>query len=201
MTVEKGSLMRKLTRSGLLALLAIGLLSCESRTDRTDSGGVLLTVASVNGLPFGFSMNNTAEDTNADGIPDFVIVDTVTLRSVVLNPTAPTSDLMDVEMQSYQVVFRRLDGGTATPPPYVGGLFGILVPQGGTASIANMPLLGRDQLGSRPLRDLLFAFGGQEQGTGLRTIRLGMTVTFFGRTLTGDSVSTAPQDWSIEFTR
>ena len=193
--------MRKLTRSVLLALLAVGLLSCESRTDRTDTGGVLLTVSSVDGLPFGFSMNDPGNDANGDGVPDFVIVDTVTLRSIVSNPAAPSSDLMDIEMRSYQVVFRRLDGGTTTPPPYTGGLFGILVPNGSTATIVNMPLMGREQLNGRPLRDLIAINGGQEQGTGLRTIRLGMTVTFFGQTLSGDDVSTVPQDWSIEFTR
>jgi hypothetical protein len=193
--------MNKVTRSGLLALLVLGLLSCESRTDRTDTGGVLLTISSVDGLPFGYSMNSAANDNNGDGIPDFVLVDSVNIRSVVLNPSAASSDLMDVELKSYQVTYRRLDGGTATPPPYIGGFFGILVPHSGTATINNMPLAGRDQLNSRPLKDLLFANGGQEQGTGFRSIRLGMTVVFFGKTLSGDDVSTAPQEWTIEFLR
>jgi hypothetical protein len=199
MKVEKGKAMNRLVRSVLLGTLMVGALSCEARTDRTDTGGVVLTISSVQGLPTGFSMN---VDHDGDGVtPDSAVtIQNLTLRNIVIS-SGTGGDLQDVEVRSYQVTYRRLDNTNGpVPPTYVNGAIGILVPHNGTASLINVPLLGADQLNSRPLRDLVFRNGGQEQGTGLKTIKIAMTITFFGRTLGGADVSTNPQDWVIEFT-
>jgi hypothetical protein len=41
----------------IVSLLVIGLLGCESRTDRTDGGGVLLSITDFDGLPIAVSVN------------------------------------------------------------------------------------------------------------------------------------------------
>ena len=180
--------MRKLTRSVLLALLAFGLLSCEARTDRTDTGGVLLTISDFDGLPIAVSVNSST----------FVQVDSLTIQSVVLNPAAPTSDLMTVELKSYQVRYRRVDNGTRTPNPLVEGFFGN-VPQGSTDTINNLVIMGPEQLRNVPLSDLLFINGGFDKETGSPFIKLELELTFFGETLSGDEVSTAPARFAIDF--
>ena len=181
--------MNRVVRSALLGVLMVGVLSCEARTDRTDTGGVLLTISDFDGLPIAVSVNSTS----------FVQVESLTIQSVVLNTSAPTSDIMDVELKSYQVRYRRVDAGTRTPRPLVNWIFGN-VPQGGTDTINNLVILGPEQLSNVPLSDLLFVHGGFDKETGSRVIKLELELTFFGRTLSGDDVSTNPAHFAIDFT-
>ncbi len=180
--------MNKHVRSGLLALLMVGMLACQSRTDRTDTGGVLLTVSDFNGLPIAFSVNSGS----------FVQVDSLTIQSIVLNPDAPTSSIMDVELKSYQVTYRRLDNGSRTPRPLVEGFFGN-VPQNGTDVINNLVLLGPEQILNTPLSDLLLVNGGLDSETHSPVIKLELELTFFGKTLSGRDISTAPVRFAIDF--
>jgi hypothetical protein len=191
MTREKGTAMRTMIRSGLVALLAIGLLSCESRTDKTDGGGVLLSISAFNGLPVTFSMNS-------DGT--LVQIDNLTIRNVAKNPDATTSSLMDVEITSYTVTYKRLDKGTRTPPALSDGLFGT-VPVNGNDSIVNLPVMTAAQLRNPPLSDLLLANGGLDSETLSPVIPIELQLTFYGKTLSGDSVSTQTVTWHIDFTR
>lgn len=185
----KGNAMRKLAQSTLLAVMMVGLLSCEERTDRTDTGGVLLTVSDFDGLPFAVSVNNS----------DFVQVSSLSIQSLALNPGAPTSSLMDVELRSYQVRYRRVDAGTRTPRPLVNGFFGN-VPLNGVDTINNLVIMGPEQLSNAPLSDLLFINGGFDKETGSPVIKLELELTFFGKTLSGDDVSTNPARFAIDFT-
>lgn len=189
MKVEKGFAMNRLVRSVLFGALMVGALSCEARTDRTDTGGVLLTISDFDGLPIAASVNDSA----------FVQVDSLTVQNVLLNPNAASSSLMDVELKSYQVRYRRLDTGTRVPRPLIEGLFGN-VPQGSTDTINNLVLLGPDQMRNTPLSDLLFINGGFDKETGSPVIKLELELTFFGKTLSGDDVSTNPARFAIDFT-
>jgi hypothetical protein len=65
----------------------------------------------------------------------------------------------------------------------------------------NLEILTIQQLASPPLSDLLTANGGLDLETGGRTILLNFALRFFGRTLSGDEVDTAPARFTIEFTR
>ena len=181
--------MTRLARSVLLGVATLALFSCETRTDRTDTGGVLLSVSDFDGLPIQFSVSS--------GL--FVQVESLTVRSVVTNPAAPDSDLMDVELTSYQVTYRRLDTGTRVPRPLVEGIFGN-VPRGSTDTINNLVIMGPEQLRNVPLSDLLPINGGFDKETGSRFIKLELALTFFGRTFSGDEVSTEPARFAMDFT-
>ena len=180
--------MTRLLRSTLLGVLALAVVSCEARTDRTDTGGVLLSVSDFDGLPIAVSVSSTTH----------VQVDQFTIRSTVLNPAAAQGDLMDVELQSYQVTYRRVDAGTRTPRPLTEGIFGI-VPHGATDTINNLVIMGPEQLRNVPLSDLLPINGGFDKETGSRVIKLEFVLTFFGKTLSGDDVSTQPVRFAIDF--
>ena len=182
--------MKKLAQCTLLAVLMVGMLSCEARTDRTDTGGVLLTVSD-------YDLGNITIPVSVNGNL-YVQAESLTIQSVVLNPGSPTSSLMDVELKSYQVRYRRVDAGTRTPRPLVDGIFGN-VPQGGNDEINDLVLMGPEQLRNTPLSDLLLVNGGFDKETGSPIIKLELEITFFGKTLSGDEVSSNPVRFALDF--
>jgi hypothetical protein len=183
--------MTKLAQAGLVAVTMLGVLACESRTDRTDGGGVLL---SITDFQFG---NLTIPISVNEGV---IVVqgDSITVQNIVKNPDGATSPLMNVELDSYRVTYRRLDAGTRVPPTYVQAIFGV-VPVGGSDTINNFNLLGPDQLLNPPLSDLLAVNGGFDRETGSSIISLEVGITFFGRTLSGDRVASNTARLRLDF--
>ena len=112
--------MRRVTNFLLIIILAVGIVGCDSRTDRTDGGGVLLSVSDFDGLPVLVGVNSTIATSC------LVQIDSLTIQSIAKNPTGNTSDLMNVEIQSYEVKYSRADRGTRVPTPYVRGIFGVV---------------------------------------------------------------------------
>jgi len=184
--------MRRVTNCLLILLLAIGLAGCDSRTDRTDGGGVLLSVSDFDGLPLLASVNSTL----ATG--GLMQIESMTIQNIAKNPTGTTSDLMNVEIQSYEVKYSRADRGTRVPTPLVRGIFGV-APVDGTLNYENLPVMTSDQLNQVPFSDLKFSNGGFDKETGETNIVMNFSVRFFGRTLSGDTVDTAPIFFTIEF--
>ena len=170
----------------ILAALALTLAvaGCRSRTDRSE-GTVLLSVSDFNGLPSSVSLRN--------GGP--FQIDRVTLRNIAKDPTGTTSDLQTIELRSYEVRFRRRDTGTRLPPAAVQAIFGT-VTVNGTKDLLNLPFLFSDQVLSQPLKDLRDF--GVDRETGTAVIVLDVSLTFFGRTLAGDEIATAPATFTVE---
>ncbi|HUF84722.1 MAG TPA: hypothetical protein VMQ81_09060 [Acidimicrobiia bacterium] len=180
------------TSAALVALVALTLAAagCSSRVDESE-GGVLLSVSDFDGLP-------TVVSVNALGFPPLLVIEDITIDNIPKDPAGNTSALMNVEMQSYEVVFTRIDTGTRVPTPKVAAIFGV-APVGGNIVYENLPLMTSEQLRNPPLEDLLVVNGGIDSETGARSIALELRVTFFGRTLTGHNVATAPIRFDIEF--
>jgi len=166
-----------------LFLLAFVATSCRSRTDRSE-GSVILSISMFDQLPLSVSVANGPTQ-----------LGTITLRSVAKDPTGTTSSLQDIEVRSYEVRFARLDTGTRLPAPLVEAQFGT-VPVNSTAAFTNLAFLRSAQLNSPPLSDL--ANFGSDQQTGSRVIPLRVTLRFFGRTLAGDDIVSAPASFDIE---
>lgn len=175
-----------------LAAIALAVAGCSSgdRVDETE-GGVILSVSDFDGLP-------TQVGVNALGFPPSVTLEEIVIENLPKDPNGNTSDLMNVEMRSYEVVYTRVDTGTRTPTPLVASIFGV-APVGGEITYENLPILSSEQLTNPPLEDLLVVNGGIDSETGGRVVRLELRVRFFGRTLTGDDVATAPIFFDIEF--
>ena len=184
--------MRKTLNLALAGILALGLLACEQRTDRTDGGGVLLTFGDIKWAD-AYSVSVSAASGTAR-------IEEVILVSVAKDPDGITSSLMDVELSSYEVSFRRSDTGTRVPPVLVAASPGI-VPVNSTLTISGMTFLNDGQLLNPPLSDLLAFNGGIDQETGSASILLDVTIVFFGRTLSGDEVQSAPLRQTIQFGR
>ncbi len=171
----------------LLLVLPLLVLGCDERTEETDSGGVLLEVE------FTSTVSQVGVEENEE-----VAIPTITVNSVVADPTGGTSSLMDVQLRSLETTFIRADTGTRVPPPY---FFNIIstVPVGGTLTMTNFPIMGVEQMRSPPLTDLLLANGGFDRETGNTFIRLNVTFRVFGTTLTGTSVASQPRTQTIDF--
>ena len=178
--------MNRIAKTLALSCLALAFTGCESRTDQVDGGGVLLSLTDFDGLPGTIS---------ASGNCCSVAVEQMTLANVVKNPGANTSELMNVEIQSYEVTFTREDTGTRTPPKLVQAIFGV-VPVGGTSQLDNYPILREDQFNSQPFLDLQNL--GRDSQTGSTVVRMRVSIRFFGRTLSGDPIDSAPAAFSME---
>lgn len=178
--------MNRVTRIVALAAVALAFLGCESRTDKTDGGGVLLSVSDFDGLPIAIS---------ASGDCCVVQIDELVIQNVPKNPNGIASDLMNVELRSYEVSFTRADTGTRRPPTLVESTFGV-VPVGGTSTLNDHPFMRADQFNNVPIRDLLdFGFDTE---TNSAVIRLTVSIRFFGRTLSGDPVESAPAFFTLD---
>jgi hypothetical protein len=178
--------MNRIQKALALSCFALALVGCESRTDQVDGGGVLLSLTDFDGLPVIVSANGNCCQ---------VVIENMTLESIPKNPSGPTGPLMNVEIQSYEVSFTREDTGTRVPPRLVQSIFGV-VPVGGTSDLENYPIMREDQFNNQPFRDLR-DFGVDTQ-TGSAVVRMRVTIRFFGRTLSGDPVDSAPASFSIE---
>lgn len=189
--------MNRVTRIVALAAVALAFLGCESRTDKTDGGGVLLSISDFDGLPITVDASAACSTDNPAG-PCVVQIGELVLQNVVKNPNGQSSDLMNVEVRSYEVNFTRADTGTRRPPTLVESAFGV-VPVGGTSTLNNYPFMRVDQFNNVPLRDLLDL--GYDSETGSAVIRLTVSIRFFGRTLSGDPVESAPAFFTIDVIR
>ncbi len=174
----------------LLIAAALTGTSCRSRTDRSE-GSVVLSVTHFNGLPISVSLSGPAGSFQ---------IGQVTLSNFFKDPsvTSPTGhDLEGIELQNYEITYTRRDQGTRVPPPTVQSIFG-LVPPEGTLDLFNIPFLTTNQTGNPPLSDLSTL--GHDSETGTTVITLDVSMRFFGRTISGDSVASAPATFTIEVT-
>lgn len=175
----------------ILAVLCTALLGCPQSLSQTD-GTVIISITDSDGIPVAVSAG-TAVNTNGG----LVQLGTITLTSVVKDPNGTSSSLMAVNIESYQVTFARADTGTRTPPKLVRGIFGAINP-GGTLSFDNLPIMTNDQIQRQPVKDLLIH--GYDTETNSQVIVLNVQLVFFGRTLAGEAIKTAPANFTVDVT-
>jgi hypothetical protein len=174
----------------------MGVMGCSSGNapGGRDQGNVILSITDFDGLPIQVSVNAVAPG-------GFLQIEQLTITSFSSDPTAPTSTLMDVEIDRYEVGFTRADEGSKTPQPTVRGIFG-LVPIGGTLVFDNLPVMSAEEFVNQPLADLLLENGGEDTETGSEAILLNLELKFYGRTLGGKRVETqTPARFTIQFVR
>lgn len=180
--------MRTLPSVLLLLLLPLTVGAC-TETEKTDSGGVSLTVFEFDGLPIRVSVNNSG------GI---VQIGTITLESIVQNPALGANPLQFIELSTYEVRYTRADAGTRVPTPLVQRLFSTVAP-GNVSRFENLPVMLSEQLLNPPLGDLLFVNGGIDTETGSPVILLNFHLRFFGKTVGGKEVVSNTQSFTVEF--
>lgn len=152
--------MNRFARIFALATLTLAVLGCAARTERADGGGILLSL-SIDGWPAIVSVSNP-------NVPP-VTIEQMIVKSVVKNPGQPTSELMKVEIDKYEVTFKRDDTGTRLPPRLVENIIASVDP-GGTFTCLNCYIMRVDQFNNQPLRDMIEF--GKDRETNSEVIRL-----------------------------
>jgi len=183
---------KKTTLVAVVTAMALTCLTgCQSRTDRTDGGGVLLSVSQLSMPPTQFILHKLSD-------PNAVLpfIPSVTIQNLVKDPSpGSTSMLENVELTSYEVIYTRADTGKRVPPPLVEN-FGGVVPVNGTLGIVNLNILANNQLNSLPISDI--AQFGIDRETNSTFIVLNLSIRFFGRTLSGKQVQSTPAGFTME---
>jgi hypothetical protein len=181
--------MRTSARTLIPILLLAVLAGCSGDRIENSEGSILLSVTDFNGLPSQVSVNATGSS---------VIIGTLTISNVPKNSRGSTSNLMDVQMETYQVLFQRVGTGTRSPTTLVRDILGF-APVDGTLVLSNLPVMTLQQLDNPPMSDLLTDNGGFDRETNSQVITLNLTLTFFGRTVGGDRVASEPVSFTVDF--
>jgi hypothetical protein len=174
---------RRATVAFTLLVLALSIAGCRSRTDRSE-GTVILSISNFDQLPVAVSATSGPFQ-----------IPSLTLTSVAKDPSGTTSSLQTIELRAYEVVYTRRDTGRTTPPILSQTIFGN-VPVGGQFTLTNPVFLSSNQILNPPLLDLMRR--GVDSETGSAVIVLDVTMRFFGRTLAGDDIVSAPASFTIE---
>ena len=184
--------MRKILNVALAGILMFGLLACEQRTDRTDGGGVLLTFGQIDWS----AIYSVSASVAGGGAHDRD-------RDAGLGGQGPQRRNQLADGRRAAVVRGQLPArrhrhpGAAGPGQDLPGV----IPVNGTATISGMFFMLDGQLENPPLSDLLAVNGGIDRETGAESILLDVSIVFFGRTLSGDEVQSAPLRKTVQFGR
>lgn len=180
--------MKKTTLSALaLGGLLVALLpGCSTNTQGDDASPVFLS-ADFTLLP----LEKHLVDATA------LQFNTVTIRSRLKVPSVSVT-FLDVQLDSYAVRWSRNDGGkTASGTETFAG--NVIVPAGGTATLSNYPFMRADSL-LRPPLDQLYPFnGGIDRETGRTEISQVGHVTWYGHTLSGQTVVSSEASFNMIF--
>ena len=179
---------RFFTLAALLAALTVAALPGCSTNTQGDSASPVFLAGDFQLLPLQKCVNdNTA-----------LQFSTTVLRNRLKNPGVSALQFLDVQVDSYIVVWRRIDGGTVVSPSQTFG-GNVIVPANGTATLSNYPFMSADDL-LRPPLDQLFPFnGGVDRETGRAEIRESGNVTWYGHTFSGQPVTSPVATFDMIF--
>jgi hypothetical protein len=161
----------------LIAFAVAALPGCSTNTQGDSASPVFLT-GEFTALPLQKCVNSNTP----------LLFATTVLRNRLKNPSVTATQFLDVQVDMYVVVWRRIDGGTtaSTSQSFPGN---IIVPPNGQSTLTDYPYMTADSL-IRPPLDQLFPFnGGIDKETGRAEIRQSGSVTWWGHTLSGQPVT------------
>lgn len=174
-----------------IAIAALGVLSCG--TELTDNAApVELVVTNTQNLRI-VDVDPAVDDTSCDE-------NIGTLNLQVLQKRTPPEGVPttfnQVRVTRYRVSYRRTDGGTLVPSPFVRSI-DTLVGVGQTSG-SNFTVLELDVFRRAPFASLLPQNGGRDPETGRTFVKMEVIVEVFGETLAGENVydaTTFPLDF------
>ncbi len=173
----------------LAVLVGLALLEggCSTNTRGDDPSPVYLTCS--------FTLLPATKCVNSGTLLQF---DTVSVQSHLKNPTGTSSSFLDTQVETYTIVWNRVDGGkTASKTETFGG--NMIVPVGGNSTLTNYPFMSISALTQPPLSFLWPSNGGVDPETGRTEIRQTGTVTFNGHTMSGQPVTSVPAPFDMTF--
>jgi hypothetical protein len=171
-----------------VAALALSALPGCSTNTQGDSASPVFLVGNFTDVPGIICVNSL--------LP--IQIKTTTVQNRLKNPNTASFQFLDVQVEKYTVVWRRIDGGTKASPTQ-DFADGFLVPPGGSTTLTDFPYMSVENL-KRPPLDQLFPFnGGIDKETGRQEIRESGNVTWYGHTLSGQPVTSGVATFEIIF--
>jgi len=178
-------LTRNWMRVALMAVVATAAFSCSNEFTRSSSPVLLIVTNSQDIQGIDLAGNGDSGNTNCDQD-----VGTISVEARLKNPDLNVDQRFnDVRITRYRVSYRRIDGGTAVPAPFVRPIDMLLTAGGGSQSLTKFVILTREAILQAPFISLLPNNGGIDPETGRRVVRMEVVVELFGETLAGTNVS------------
>ena len=174
----------------IAATAALANLSCSG--ELTDSAAPVELVATV-------SQTISQIDLQAGAAGCTGTIGTINMRVIPKNSDA-VGNLVSVRVTRYRVSYRRTDGGTLVPAPFVRSI-DTLIGVGQTAALTNFIIIEGGAVSQAPFAALLPQNGGRDPETGHPRVKLEVLVELFGETLGGDNVfdsTTIPLDFCFD---
>jgi hypothetical protein len=172
------SMMKNRLTFAAVALASMAALSCSSElTNNAAPVELIVTNTQILNLLDLDPLNNDADcDKN---------IGTINMQVLAKNASASGS-FVQVRVTRYRVSYRRTDGGTLVPAPFVRSIDTLI---GVGASVgSNFTILERDALTQAPFAALQPQNGGRDAETGRPVVKLEVILEVFGETLAGDNV-------------
>jgi hypothetical protein len=160
------------------ALAAVATLSCSSELTN-NAAPVDFVVTNTQTLSrLDLDPNNGDTDCNQD-------IGTINMQVFPKNGSA-TGSFVQVRATRYRVSYRRVDGGTLVPAPFVRSIDTLV--QSGAPIGSKFTVVEADAVTQSPFAALLPQNGGRDAETGRPVVKLEVILEVFGETLAGDNV-------------
>jgi hypothetical protein len=187
---------RNWMRVALMAVAALAIVSCGNEFTRSSSPVLLLVTNTQVTQRVDLAGNGNSGNTNCD-----LDIGTIVITARLKNPDLNTSQSFnDVRVTRYRVSYRRIDGGTLVPAPFVRPIDILVTANGSAANLSKFQVFSPDAIFQAPFVSLFPNNGGRDPETGRTFVSLEVVLEVFGQTIAGTNVSgttTFPLDFCI----
>jgi hypothetical protein len=171
-------------RVALIMVVAAAAFSCGNEFTRSASPVEVIVTNTQAIQHIDLAGNGSSGNTNCN-----LDIGTINISARIKNANPNTDQRFnDVRITSYRVSYRRIDGGTSVPSPFVRPI-DVLVTAGASANLSKFLIITGDALSQAPFASLLPNNGGRDPQTGRAIVSLEVTLEVFGSTIAGSNVS------------
>lgn len=189
-------LIRNWMRVALMAVAAFAAVSCSNEFARSSSPVALIVTNSQDIHRIDLAGDGNSGNTNCN--KDIGVINiSARLKNANVNGDQRFND---VRITRYRVSYRRIDGGTLVPAPYVRPIDILVVANGSNANLSKFQVFTTEAIFQAPFVSLAANNGGRDPETGRTVVTLEVILEVFGETLAGTTVSAStsfPLDFCI----
>lgn len=164
----------------LIAVAAVSMATLSCSSELTNNAAPVELVVTNTQVLSRLDIDPNTTDTDCDEE-----IGTINMQVIPKNASA-TGDFVTVRAQRYRVSYRRTDGGTVVPAPFVRSMDALIGLNETVGS--NFLVVEADSLTLAPFAALRPQNGNRDPETGRSTVKLEVILEVFGETLAGDNV-------------